>query len=699
LDINLGGITATIDLSTGNLDQNLDNAKRGLELVEIRFRSLQQQLQAGTYDFAKYTDNVQALVDTKKQLVDVINTATRVQKGFHQTLDDTGNKMRGIGQFTQGTGRIVQDFVQGGLGGIINNLEQVGTAGSRVAGLAPAWGYAIGGALTIAGTAVLLLYNNWDKFMHAMGMRVEVPIDTSSLEGMQDRLGNIKKEIAEIQKRGTVEADTLVHHNRLLEERLRLERGIKDARAVEQVKNEPTQREKDAAAAFDKTLGRMKFGVEQETAIDEALTNASTPLRRSRQVDADAAGLKEAQEAYERGAKVYQSNIGGGFSNIPMNTFGAKLPGGFGYKIDEDVQQFNVPGDKTGDVFTDPGKARQRLIRLAKEGNEEAISFIEGIGNDFAKALTAARSEDLVEKADKLATEVAKAMDEAGEKAQKAVDKADKEAQRQAEKDAAMSEQQEERLRKDKLRESGEIAKGMMKGEAGYDYLMHPDRISEEDVANRMRETGRSEAEIEELAAFVWEHLTDALDEQVRNRAYSEGISEDQARNELLAERDKAAADKERKQEHEAGREVSQQFPGIEAQIRAAMLSQLVRNPQEDPDKIETNVRGQLRNQLIDAGTPAGIAVDAARQLSRMGMVTIQREIEAESLKANQRRTEIIGGGTALNERLQTSIGGFEDVPSQQLKELGRIREALDKQNNLVEQDVNNPRPVVLGRR
>lgn len=101
-----------------------------------------QPLDAETAALIQSTDAMLKRIAADDKLADKVARTTRA-------TTETTNKMAGFGQTTLQTGRIVQDFAQGGIGGIINNLEGFAMALGLGAG--------VGGAAQLAGVAVLLL--------------------------------------------------------------------------------------------------------------------------------------------------------------------------------------------------------------------------------------------------------------------------------------------------------------------------------------------------------------------------------------------------------------------------------------------------------------------------------------------------------------------------------------------------------------
>ena len=86
------------------------------------------------------------------------------------------------------TGRIVQDFTQGGVGGILNNIEGIARALGGGAGLA--------GVLTVVGTAAFIARPHLMRFYESFGNRSNLADFRTDLEKIGDVISAIgKKEI------------------------------------------------------------------------------------------------------------------------------------------------------------------------------------------------------------------------------------------------------------------------------------------------------------------------------------------------------------------------------------------------------------------------------------------------------------------------------------------------------------------------
>jgi hypothetical protein len=105
---------------------------------------------------------------------------------FTQRTDGARNKVANFGQSALQAGRVVQDFTQGGIGGILNNIEGLAMALGGGAGLA--------GILTIVGTGLFILKPHIQEIGEALGLLGKDATGAGNdLENLQERIKEIGK--------------------------------------------------------------------------------------------------------------------------------------------------------------------------------------------------------------------------------------------------------------------------------------------------------------------------------------------------------------------------------------------------------------------------------------------------------------------------------------------------------------------------
>ena len=147
----------------------------------------------------------QALTDLKKQLADIDAEAAKLKAQFDAqaiseaelevqtrklaatsaqlkaTLGESTNKMAGLGQAGLQTGRVIQDFAQGGLGGILNNIEGL----TMALGLGPG----LAGTLTIVGAGFFALKPLIAEAVKELGLFLEqTDLSKTSVERLTEKI-------------------------------------------------------------------------------------------------------------------------------------------------------------------------------------------------------------------------------------------------------------------------------------------------------------------------------------------------------------------------------------------------------------------------------------------------------------------------------------------------------------------------------
>jgi hypothetical protein len=174
-----------------------DIARLRVMLGEVRAEGPQAAAALGQTQMAAAALGEQA--ETAADKVDRVDTASKKASGG----------VAGFGQSALQTGRVVQDFAQGGIGGVLNNIEGLTMALGLGSGLA--------GVLTIAGVAALVAGPQIKAFFSSFGATKEadesveglkkrvkelednparVAIETRELDIARDKLENLKKSLA-----------------------------------------------------------------------------------------------------------------------------------------------------------------------------------------------------------------------------------------------------------------------------------------------------------------------------------------------------------------------------------------------------------------------------------------------------------------------------------------------------------------------
>lgn len=198
------------------------------------------------------------------RLDDATEAATRTGKATKETTKSTG----AAGQAFLELGRATQDFAQGGIGGVINNVERLGYNLSVVSKegmnfkemLASPAG--IAGGLTLVATLIYVLGPQIAAFFASFGDGAEkVKLNIGALESLKDELSEVEEKLDKYKDATSLNNEELARANDLLARRAELE-----AKAAEE-----TERRKRA-----EQLGELKSPEQeaQEKTQEEYLKQA-----------------------------------------------------------------------------------------------------------------------------------------------------------------------------------------------------------------------------------------------------------------------------------------------------------------------------------------------------------------------------------------------------------------------------------------
>lgn len=241
--------------------------------------ALQDTYEVGQAATATYQLMASAADTAADKMVKEAVEATRSQKLIRQALDDTATSANKAGEAGKASGRsflelgrVVQDFAQGGIGGILNNIEGLTMALGGTAGLA--------GILTIVGVAFLTLKPQIQGFLDSIGeAKTKIPETTGTVEALSEAYAKNKKELDELKEKQKLTADELSRFNELTKEQIKLKDQQENARAAASVTADDTDAAKKRGGAFQKAVGQfgggkalvdalVGMGYEQATAED-----------------------------------------------------------------------------------------------------------------------------------------------------------------------------------------------------------------------------------------------------------------------------------------------------------------------------------------------------------------------------------------------------------------------------------------------
>lgn len=211
-----------------------------------------------------------------------VKSAEKAMDGLRTATDKAEKSARNMGRATLEGGRILQDFAQGGVGGILNNIEGLSLALGGGPGLAGVM-TAVGLAAYFAGPAIKA---TWAAVVDGTN---DVPDATDKVGRLSEAFKTLEDRLKELKDKGWLTDSELSEYNGKLAQRLELEGKItaeKKAQATfDKLRNEAeaANLDKDAAAA-------AKAVVQSTGGIDATLQRVGRNLAGREQGTFDAIG-------------------------------------------------------------------------------------------------------------------------------------------------------------------------------------------------------------------------------------------------------------------------------------------------------------------------------------------------------------------------------------------------------------------------
>jgi hypothetical protein len=232
-----------------------------------------------------YTLTTAQVTSAEDKAVEAALEQTRSQKALQGALEETakastkaGSKVSGMGQSMLQTGRVVQDFTQGGIGGILNNLEGLSMALGGGPGLA--------GVLTAVGVAAFVagphLKTLWAGL--AGGATEKIPGATDAIDKYTEAIRRNKDELEELRKKQELSLMEGIKYRDLVAETTALEEAQANARAARSVGIYDNKADRARASAFREALGEFGGGDK----LVESMVAAGLPRKEAEARVADA---------------------------------------------------------------------------------------------------------------------------------------------------------------------------------------------------------------------------------------------------------------------------------------------------------------------------------------------------------------------------------------------------------------------------
>lgn len=235
--------------------------------------------QVGTYSIS----TSQATTATDKAVSTAVEQ-TRAQRAMHALLDEAPAKLNAAGKSTANlgqagltAGRALQDFTQGGIAGILNNIEGLSTALGGGPGLA--------GVLTAVGVAAFVAMPYLEEIGKLfVAYKDKIPESADSVKRFTESIEKNNKAIKEMKEQVSLDFFEMEKYNKLVKDTAEQEEALANARAARGVSQYENKADRARAAAFREALGEFGGG---EKLIGEIMGRGDT-RQRAEQMIADA---------------------------------------------------------------------------------------------------------------------------------------------------------------------------------------------------------------------------------------------------------------------------------------------------------------------------------------------------------------------------------------------------------------------------
>ena len=294
--------------------------------------------------------------------VSALNTSlTVLDKNLDKAAVSTeklGSKSVNTGQQLLQTGRVVQDFAQGGLGGILNNIEGLSVALGLGSGLA--------GVLTVLGVAALVAGPAIKGFFKGLidGSN-DIPKSTDHVKQLGEELKKTTDRLDELTKQQHLTNTELKEFNALSLQQEQIEKRLRASREAEAAKKVLAPEERKAGEAIKKAIDA--FGGQAVYAeVERALIAAGAAGARGGQAGRTAEDLISRSKAGDASAQqltqdvLRRSAAGGGVAGVLL---GGATP-------DEQAKAKAEADKKRADEWNKAEKDRQAAARRLDELNQ-----------------------------------------------------------------------------------------------------------------------------------------------------------------------------------------------------------------------------------------------------------------------------------------------------------------------------------------
>jgi hypothetical protein len=193
--IDIGGIIANLDVSSGNLEKGLAGGRLALAALGAEARKLQEDFKRGGVDAAEFAQRLRLLETTARDVADRMQLAYRALGSAHNPLDifnqganQAAGGAKNLGMAMMQLGYIVDD-IRYGFSAVVNNIGPLVLSLTGNAGVAA--------AAQVAGVAAYELATHWQSVQEYFGDDSAMRNAGRSLETLTEQIQKLKTAIAE----------------------------------------------------------------------------------------------------------------------------------------------------------------------------------------------------------------------------------------------------------------------------------------------------------------------------------------------------------------------------------------------------------------------------------------------------------------------------------------------------------------------
>ena len=179
---------------------------------------------------AVHDEVIRLILELKKspgneEIVKNLETLKTKLEDTDKAAQKASHGVAGMGQSMLQSGRVVQDFAQGGLGGVLNNIEGL----TMALGLGPG----LAGALTVLGVTALVAGPSIKSFFAGLadGWN-KVPQTVDGVDRLNETLKTNKERLEELRKQQSLTNTELTEYNKLTGENITLTKELDKAQEV-----------------------------------------------------------------------------------------------------------------------------------------------------------------------------------------------------------------------------------------------------------------------------------------------------------------------------------------------------------------------------------------------------------------------------------------------------------------------------------